>query len=505
MTRLPYPLVPGFNPDPSVVLVDGTYYLVTSSFEYLPGLALYASSDFETWRHIGNVATDDEQTRLARVPTGLGVWAPTIRHHDGRFHVIVSIPGSGRRCVVYSADRAEGPWTAGITIPAVGGIDPDLMWSEDGTAWVTFAGGMLDQQEYPYEETIRQVPVDLRTGTALGAVRPVWGGTGMKFPEGPHLYHRGSYWYLFIAEGGTERGHAVTVARSHSPHGPFVGSPHNPLLTHRSTNSPVQNVGHGDLVTLPDGSDAVVVLGVRPLGFTRAFSPLGRETFASRVRWVDDWPVADMIQPGSPQSLLEEFAFRDGADLTDPGWVGVRRLPAEIARVMGGELRIAGTATGMADGRPAFIGRRQRHFATSTTVIVDPASGSGGLAMRYDETSFVTVTAERDGEGVRVRGLGSLPSLRTEYVTTLNTPVVVLGLHTSVPDGAAADTVTLSAAIPGQEPVTVAEFDGRFWSAECAASFTGRVVGVYAMNGTVAFRDFRYLGTDDTSGRTFSC
>ncbi|MYS51189.1 family 43 glycosylhydrolase, partial [Streptomyces sp. SID6013] len=61
---LPNPLIPGFNPDPSCVLVDGTYYAVTSSFEYLPALPVYRSTDFVTWEHIGNVALREEQVGL---------------------------------------------------------------------------------------------------------------------------------------------------------------------------------------------------------------------------------------------------------------------------------------------------------------------------------------------------------------------------------------------------------------------------------------------------------
>ena len=89
----PNPVLPGFNPDPSVVRVDGVYYIVTSTFEYLPGLPVYRSEDFVTWEQIGNVATRPEQLEISQVPTNMGVWAPTLRHHDGLFHVIVGVPG----------------------------------------------------------------------------------------------------------------------------------------------------------------------------------------------------------------------------------------------------------------------------------------------------------------------------------------------------------------------------------------------------------------------------
>ena len=111
----PNPLVPGFNPDPSVVLVDGAYYLATSTFEYLPGLPIYRSTDLVEWTHIGNVATRPEQVAVEDAPTGGGVWAPTIRHHDGVFYLIVTIAMSPRGCVVFTATDPAGPWSDGTT------------------------------------------------------------------------------------------------------------------------------------------------------------------------------------------------------------------------------------------------------------------------------------------------------------------------------------------------------------------------------------------------------
>ena len=77
------PMVPGFNPDPSVVRVGGFYCVVTSSFEYLPGLPIYRSADLIEWVQVGNVATRDAQVEVADVLAGRGLWAPTIRHRDG--------------------------------------------------------------------------------------------------------------------------------------------------------------------------------------------------------------------------------------------------------------------------------------------------------------------------------------------------------------------------------------------------------------------------------------
>ena len=171
--------------------------------------------------------------------------------------------------------------------------------------------------------------VDLAAGKALEEPRALWSGTGLKFPEAPHVYRHGEYWYLLIAEGGTERGHGVSVARGPSPEGPFEGHPANPVLSARSTSRPIQNTGHADLVETPDGGTALVLLGVRPLGATVAFSPLGRETFLTDVDWVDGWPQPEPVE-------LAPARGRRGAGLrlrtqrrstTRAGWRSALRRP----------------------------------------------------------------------------------------------------------------------------------------------------------------------------------
>ncbi|MEU6782919.1 family 43 glycosylhydrolase [Nonomuraea angiospora] len=125
-------------------------------------------------------------------------------------------------------------------------------WDEEGRCWCTYAG-------------IEQVRIDPETGRSFGRPRRLWSGTpGALAPEAPHLYRIGAYWYLLIAEGGTERGHGVSIARGPAPDGPFEPCPANPVLSHRSTDRPVQNTGHADLVEAPDGSWWMVLLGVRP-------------------------------------------------------------------------------------------------------------------------------------------------------------------------------------------------------------------------------------------------
>jgi beta-xylosidase len=495
---LPNPLIPGFNPDPSIVKVGADYYLATSTFEYLPGIPVYHSADLVNWARIGHVVDREGQLDSGDVPTLGGAWAPTIRFHDGLFYVAVT-DAMARGTLVFTAKDPAGPWSDGLAIEGAIGIDQDLAWDDDGTAYMTYSG--LDTVTGNIHEHggILQVRVDLEAGKALEEPRSVWSGTGLMFPEAPHLYRRGNYWYLMIAEGGTERGHSVSIARGTSPAGPFESNPANPILSARSTDRPIQNTGHGDLVETPDGGWAMVLLGMRPKGMTRAFSALGRETFITRVTWEDGWPVAEPVILNPREggtAFADEFA---DAEL-DGGWIAVRRFPGAFASTekVPGRLTLTGDGTSLDDARPAFLGRRQQSQVETIAALVDAGeNSSGGLAVRYDEAHHYSI--ETDGTTITARA--RISSIEQTWTFPAPGGPVELRIETREPNpdnaigSLSSDTIALQAVING-EPVALAELDGRYLSAETAASFTGRVAGVFASSGTVSFDWFRSEGRE---------
>ena len=506
LVDLPNPLIPGFNPDPSCVLVDGTYYMVTSSFEYLPALPVYRSTDFVAWEHIGNVAPREEQVRLARTPSNAGVWAPTIRYHEGLFHVIVTVTASPRGCVVFTAADPAGPWSDGVSLDGIHGIDPDLAWDENGTAYVTFSGLHLDGVRVVSNRGILQARVDLVTGRVLEEPRELWSGTGLVAPEAPHLYHRSGQWYLLIAEGGTGYGHSVSVARGPGIEGPFEGAPHNPVLRASGTARPVQCTGHADLVLGPHGEDLLVLLGTRTAGRT---SPLGRETYVTTVEWGDGWPYAAPV-PLDPRTepLDEHFTFTDPAALADPGWLTVGRALESVASLgrRPGHLTLSAESGGIDAFRPDFVGRRQRHVTSVVETRIAPADGRGGLGIRLEEESTIALVAERApaGNGIRVTARAALPTLVSTWSTEVAGDEVVLRIATEAPGEGRApwlpsgDTIRLDVVDAAGVETRLAECDGRFWSVETAVPFTGRVTGMFAEHGTVHFADFSYHGDGGT-------
>ena len=182
------PVVRGFNPDPSVCRVGEDYYLVTSSFQYYPGVPLYHSKDLVNWEQIGHVLTRESQLPLGNAWTSGGIYAPTIRYHNGRFYMITTNCGGGGNFYVWT-DDIRGEWSAPVWIDH-DGIDPSLFWDDDGKVYYIGSG-------------MRQFEIDLETGKKRSEVKKVWTGTGGRCPEGPHMYKRDGWYYLLIAEGGT--------------------------------------------------------------------------------------------------------------------------------------------------------------------------------------------------------------------------------------------------------------------------------------------------------------
>lgn len=480
------PVIPGFHPDPSVCRVNDTYYLVTSSFEYAPGVPLFQSSDLRSWTLIGNVLNRHSQLDVSATTPSGGVFAPTLRHHDGRFWMITTNwSDNGGQLLVSSAD-GEGLWSDATRIPDATGIDPDLAWDEDGTCYMTYAGFDVNGTQ-----GIVQSVIDPESGRRLTDSHLVWTGTGMHFPEGPHLYRVGDLWYLMIAEGGTERGHCITIARSSTPSGPFESCPDNPLLTHRSTGLPVQNTGHGDLVQRRNGSWAIVFHGVRVRGGSPQWHVLGRETFAREVVWRDGWPILDRdIAPGTPAdvAVTERLA---GPDLPR-SWVAAHGFLADVAAPEAGGWRLR--ADSAADG--VFVGRRQEHLYVRARAAL-AVDGVGGLTVRIDPHHALTVE-QADGVVRAVVNLGPVrhvlgqASVTEEHELELRI-VPAPGVMFSPQTGP--DVVRAVVTVDGEDNV-LGQIDGRYLSTEVAGGMTGRMLGVSCLRGSVLIRSFEYAGAD---------
>jgi xylan 1,4-beta-xylosidase len=495
------------HPDPTICRVGRDFYLACSSFEYFPGVPLFHSRDLVRWRQIGSALTRRSQLDLAGERSSGGIYAPTLRHHDGTFYLVTTHAGRGH--FVVTARHPRGPWSDPHRLDS-DGIDPSLAFL-DGRVYYTRNGTGADE-DHPF---VYQSELDWSGGSPSLARRPrvIWKGTGGIWPEAPHLYRRGRWWYLLTAEGGTNYGHSVVVARSTRPYGPFAPSPHGPLLTHRSRpRHPVQATGHADLVELEDGSTWAVLLGIRP-GPGRHHH-LGRETFLAPVEWGGDgWPsmpglALRMAAPALRPSPSRAAGVGDelGAGTLSPAWMFVRN-PVRgcwTLRERPGFLRLRGLPASLADTTPlALVCRRQEHLDVTVRVQLEfephRAGEQAGLCVRANEGFHVAVLVTPAARGRelllvqafdgRMRTLGRAP-LRPGQVTLS----VEARAHRYVFGGGTGGTLHALGHVPTSDlsAETILRRSG-------SHHFTGATVGVFATGGgsrsTVAadFSRFEYI------------
>ena len=489
----PNPLIAGFHPDPSIIRDGDDYYLVNSSFEFLPGIPVHHSRDLISWELIGHVVTRESQANLEGVFTNGGIWAPTIRKHDDMFFVTVKIAGKFGEPAgmhIFTAEHPSGPWSDGVKVLGIEGIDPDLCWDENGDCWMAFSGLNFSTGK-PVHHGIQVAKIDPHKGELLSEVIDLWGGAGLMFPEGPHLYKIGDFWYLVAAEGGTDRGHAVTIARGLSLLGPWESAPGNPILTARSEFHSVQNVGHGDLVQTPDGGWAMVCLGVRVYGLSSGFSPLGRETFITPVSWEEGWPVCTRIE-------ANDLSIPSGVDLDfqslqalDESWIGLRRHPRDVTKLTSDGLVLGGRGRDMSHLEADALCRRQAFVKGLVTTRLT-TSGVAGLSVRYNEAFHYDIELQPG----RVVARFAVNTVVHEVVSEV---ADVSTLYIDFKDrpggfsigGNAPDYIELGYQDSKNHRVEVATFDGRFLSQETNSSFTGRVLALYSVSGETRFLNYK--------------
>lgn len=414
------PILPGFHPDPSICRVGEDYYMVTSSFEWFPGLPIFHSKDLVHWEQIGHVLDRPSQLSMKEgLRASEGLWAPTIRYHEGTYYVICTATGCGGNFIVTAKDP-QGPYSEPVFIEDAPGIDPSLYFEEDGTVW--YAGSIngddkIPPRKYPAEDRIYIQQIDVQTGKFLGERHIVTSGYAINSPyaEAPHIYKiKGSY-YLIIAEGGTWEDHAVSVFKSDKITGPYVPFVTNPLLTHRHLGKGVDitTVGHADLVETQYGDWYAVMLGVRPL---QGYTMLGRETFLTCVEFQDGCPI---FNPGVGRVLAEDQFPRlpeypvklpeDRDDFTDSKlrycWNFLRTPFEQWYTLKNGRLSLALKPQKLTEPvNPSLIARRieQHHFAVTACLEFTPRKNNeeaGLVILQNDRYHYRLVLTKDEKEG----------------------------------------------------------------------------------------------------------
>lgn len=487
------PVVRGFYPDPSVCYGNGHFYLVTSSFQYFPGVPLFESDDLVNWKQIGHVLTRESQVMLDGVRSSGGVFAPTIRFHEGRFYMVTNNNSTNENFYVYT-DDIYGEWSDPVVVER-DGIDPSLLFDEGHVYFLS--NGTDDEGKYG----IVQCEIEIETGRKISPSRRIWTGSGGRFIESPHMYHIGKYYYLMVAEGGTEYGHMVTYTRAESPWGPFEDYAKNPVLTNRDKAPFVfQGIGHGDLVQKEDGSYFMLCLGFRQIDTWEKHHTLGRETFLAPVNFSDDgWftcgngtmELGYEIPGNFSQERKEVYTFENTS--WDKEWIYLRKpnlgkyhLEENCATLEGSELTLEDVDS------PTFLGIRQIDFDMTLTVDVtlDAAQGKDGCA------GVTVYMSEREHYDILLRprvvteGLEAV--LRERIGTLMQEQVIVLPKGKVTLKIAASATKYMFSVLADGEEIALGDGDAKYLSSETAGGFTGVVLGLFAEGEVSAkFEEFR--------------
>ena len=441
MKKIRNPVLPGFNPDPSILRVNDDYYIATSTFEWFPGVQIHHSKDLVHWRLLTHPVTRTSQLDMRGNVSSSGVWAPCLSYSDGTFYLIYSNVRSykGPFKDVYNylitAKNIEGPWSEPIFLNS-SGFDPSLFHDDDGKKW--FVNMLWDHRKL---KLVEANPADganedehasikgcfagiliqeycPKTKKLVGPVKNIFQGTKIGLVEGPHIYKRNGYYYLLTAEGGTYYKHAVTMARSKNILGPYEADPSNPLLT--SAGKPeleLQRAGHGSLVETQKGDWFLAHLCGRPIKSKtepKLRCMLGRETAIQKCAWTNDgwlkveggnYPSVLVEPPGLPTVEFTPEPVRDDFDSdvlgvhfstlripADPSWLDLKDRP--------GHLRLKGRESLASPHEQSLVARRITSLKCqiTTSVEFEPENFQqmAGLTIFYDLQNYFYLRISSD-------------------------------------------------------------------------------------------------------------
>ncbi len=423
MPKIANPILRGFNPDPSIVRVNDDYYIATSTFEWFPGVQIHHSRDLVHWRLITHPLTRVSQLDMLGVPDSGGIWAPCLTHSDGLFYLVYTNvlsygePYVGHNYVVTAPD-IMGPWSEPIYLNS-SGFDPSMFHDDDGRKWVvnrfcSKGGGILLQEYSPEQRALIGTPEHIFNETPLGMT------------EAPHIYKHNGYYYLMVAEGGTEYNHAVTVARSTAINGPYEVDPQNPMLT--SAHAPdieLQKAGHASIAQAQNGDWYMVHLCGRPRGEERRCL-LGRETAIQKVEWSsDNWlrlvhggsqPIAELDAPDLPEHSFAPEPERDDFNSqtlsvhlnslrvpVDDSWLSLTERP--------GWLRLRGRVSLQSYQNQSLIARRLQAFSCEAETCMefepDNDQQAAGLICLYNTRLYHYLYVSRNRDGQKLLSISS--------------------------------------------------------------------------------------------------
>lgn len=417
------PILPGFNPDPSILREGEDYYIATSTFEWFPGVQIHHSKDLIHWKLITHPLNRTSQLNMAGNPNSCGIWAPCLSYDKGIFYLIYTdvktFHGAFKDTHNYlvTSNDIMGEWSDPIYLNS-SGFDPSLFHASDGRKWLLNMVWDHRKGKHPFGGIVLQ-EYSKKEEKLVGAITNIFRGSEIGLVEGPHLYQKNGYYYLMTAEGGTSLNHAVTMARSNNIEGPYEVDPQNPILT--SYNNPkleLLKAGHASLIETQNGEWYMAHLCGRPIPL-RGRCTMGRETAIQKMEWTDDdWlrlekggcePKVEVPAPKLPIHQWKKENEKDDFDSQklninfqflrvnlDENTISLTERP--------GFLRLKGRESLNSHHTQALVARRQQSFIYTATTCLDFVPENfqqmAGLICLYDNRNFyyVYITWE-EGKG----------------------------------------------------------------------------------------------------------
>ena len=466
-TTIQNPILRGFHPDPSIIRVGEDYYIATSTFEWWPGVRLHHSQKQKNWEQIEYPLSRLSQLDLRGVGASQGIWAPCLTYDQGTFYLVYTVVRSFY-CNMYdtenylvTSDNIHGPWSEPVALNNFG-FDPSLFHDEDGRKYMV---SMVTDHRVPKKYAGRLVlqEYDPEKKAMTGPVRDIYRGEKI-FLEGPHIYKRQGWYYLFAADTGTGEGHGQSVLRSRDIWGPYEMLKENhgeqreeneafSILTSRHHEDILlQKSGHGDLVETPGGEWYMVHLCGRAFADRNPADAgrfpnsrrymMGRETAIQKILWREDgWPVLEaggttpQNEVPVPKEVSEEVLCRKAAAfplVRDDFEEKVLSLDYQSLRIpmdehylslsaRPGWLRMYGRSGLSSRFSQTLIARRMREYCMEASACVEfepeVFKQMAGLIFLYDCDNYLYLHISRDEDVGKCITLLKAENKKYEYLT----------------------------------------------------------------------------------------
>lgn len=457
------PILRGFHPDPSIIRVDEDYYIATSTFEWWPGVRLHHSRDLKHWELIEYPLCRTSQLDLRGVGASQGIWAPCLTYDQGTFYLVYTIVKSFY-CNMYdtenylvTAQDIHGSWSEPTALNNFG-FDPSLFHDDDGRKYMV---SMVTDHRIPKKYAGRLVlqEYDPVRKAMTGPVKDIYQADQI-FLEGPHIFKRKNWYYLFAADTGTGEGHGQSILRSKSVWGPYEmyqadfmqrdsdAEAYSILTSRHHEELLLQKSGHCDLVETKEGEWYAVHLcgraskdrnpqDAKRFPGSRRYM-IGRETAVQKMRWTeDDWLVLD---DGTSIPREEVDVPKGAKTLCNGRYALVRddfdqpelhidyqslRIPMDehylSLTARPGWLRMYGRSGLSSKFSQTLIARRmtEYHMTASACMEFEPDlfKQMAGLIFLYDTDNYLYLHVSRDEEAGKCIALLKAENKKYEYLT----------------------------------------------------------------------------------------